>query len=222
VAICEDLWTLHNPFQMRHRPVCHPNYWSLLSEDDKAGYQRLQFIIAPLGVRTPKKPISIKFAAIIQQIWLYVTHGPSDQWKRELACGIIWLNDIVLVNTHQLSILIGLGRSAINQGLLQVRYEPVPLTHEYAINIIQSLPFLGQAWNELRQWTLRKHMLQGSTGSSSASAARTSISDSNAPQLRGNMDSPENDICPSPLPSPSSCATHHELCELSDGVESFL
>jgi hypothetical protein len=135
-----------------------PNYLSLLTSDDKRGYESLREAIDPLAARTIRSLLGEKFQEIVGRIRDYAIRGDSNDWKRCLVCGVAWLDDSLAISTRQLCKLIGKCKSSINSGLQAIGYETVPLSPEHARSLVGVFPFMRDRVDEMRQWTIRGHM----------------------------------------------------------------
>ena len=78
----------------------------------------------------------------------------SNDWKRYLVCGICWINDDVAINTRQLRILLGKSKSTINGAFAKMGYETMPFRNNE--ELLEKIPFLRGNFNEKRQWTVRR------------------------------------------------------------------
>jgi hypothetical protein len=135
-----------------------PNYLPLLTSDDKLGYESLREAIDPLTVRTTRALLGEKFQEIIGTIRDYAVRGDADDWKRCLVCGVAWLDDSLAISTRQLCKLIRKCKSSINSGLQAIGYETVLLSPEHATSLIRFFPFMRSRIDEMRQWTIRRHL----------------------------------------------------------------
>jgi hypothetical protein len=132
-----------------------PEYWTLLSDDDKKHYRQLRKLIDPLSLRTARDQLSTKFQVILNQIQHYSIRTNSDDWKRCVVCGIVWLDGALAISTRQLRKLIGKCKSSINAGLQSLGYSPAPMSSYHASQLLALLPFLHQNSSDFRQWTIR-------------------------------------------------------------------
>jgi hypothetical protein len=143
--------------QLTH--VCHrqsfPDYWTILSDDDKSKYDQLRKVLEVLTARTNRRQFPTKFQAIIHHIQQYSIHNDADDWKRCLICGFIWMNGVFAVSTRQLAMLLGKCKSFINIGFQSLGYSSIPISSLHASQLVSIFPFLTHTCNEVRQWTIR-------------------------------------------------------------------
>jgi hypothetical protein len=132
-----------------------PMYWTVLSDEDQTKYRQLQRSIDPLLLRTTRHQLPAKFQIMIHQIQQYVVQHNDDDWKRNLVCGIIWLDDAIAICTKQLSKLMKKCKSSINFGFQSLGYVTVTMTSEHASVLMQTLPVFACGSGEIRQWTVR-------------------------------------------------------------------
>jgi hypothetical protein len=141
--------------RISHSSNLYPEHWEILSEEDKVQYRQLQRTLDPLSYRTTKDSLSVKFRVLLTQIQQYTTRHNSDDWKRQRVCGIIWLDDVIAINTRQLSRLIRKCKSSINCGFQSLGYQPISMSSEYLSQLTRAFPFFGTTCSEIKQWTLK-------------------------------------------------------------------
>jgi hypothetical protein len=130
-------------------------YWTLLSDDDKWHYHQLRKRIDPLSVRTARDQLPMKFQVVLNEIQRYSIHHNSDDWKRCIACGIVWLDDALAISTRQLRKLLGKCKSSINTGFQSLGYSLCPMSSDHVSQLTEFLPCLPQNGRDFRQWTIR-------------------------------------------------------------------
>jgi hypothetical protein len=134
----------------------HPNHWSILTESDQAQYRQLQLLMEPLSFRTSREESPVKFQIILDHIKQFAVRHNSDDWKRCLVCGIIWLDSAVAISPKQLSMLIGKCKSAINAGFQALGYVGTAMSPAYAVALFHIFCNLDRKGNEIRQWSVRE------------------------------------------------------------------
>jgi hypothetical protein len=132
-----------------------PEYWNMLNDDDKKQYRQLRKLIDPLSLRTTRDQLPVKFQIVLSEIQRYSIRSNGDDWRRCVACGIVWLDDALAISTRQLRALIGKCKSSINAGFQSLGYVPSPMSSYHASQLMGFLPFLPQNSSDFRQWTIR-------------------------------------------------------------------
>ena len=133
-----------------------PQYWNLLSHDDKSAYAQLRSALSSPACKNRRNKSIATFSEIVDAIHKYVEKGDGNDNKRSLVCGITWIDDGIAINTHQLRLLINKCKSSINGSFQAMGYGTIPTASDSASQIIQKFPFLKNNFSELRQWTVRK------------------------------------------------------------------
>ena len=133
-----------------------PKYWNLLNESDKEGYWQLRSALAsPICKNRRNKSIQT-FNDVINTIKAYVVRKDEGDLGRSLVCGIIWLEDGIAINTHQLRMIISKCKSSINGSFQALGYGTIPTGADSAGELIRKFPFMRNNFAELRQWTVRQ------------------------------------------------------------------
>jgi hypothetical protein len=133
----------------------HPEYWPMLTGDDQKLYLELRGFLQSLLLRTTPGHISQKFHILMLHIQNYAIRGDGSDWKRQLVCGILWMQNALAINTRQLSKLLGKCKSSINCGLQANGWEHTAATAADTLEISRVFPFLTSGGDEIRQWTVR-------------------------------------------------------------------
>lgn len=138
-------------------PGSKPMYWDILSDIDKLGYEELQKEIATTIAISGRSKFCKNFNVIFDKIRNYIVrHNESDK-TRSLVCGIVWMNEVLALNTRQLITLIGKCKSSVNSEFQSIGYVTVPMETNAAIELAGKFPFLRDSIVLTRQWTLRRH-----------------------------------------------------------------
>jgi hypothetical protein len=145
---------------MRRRPprnqeACE-SHWPILSHEDQEGYRLLQQSIEPLCIRTNRSEVAAKFRIILSQITKYSTRFDDNDWKRELVCGLLWLDEAILVNVQKLLKLVRKSKSFVNFCFQSIGYESASLSPAEVLSIAQRFERTGINSLDSRQWTIRK------------------------------------------------------------------
>lgn len=133
-----------------------PLFIDLLSDDDKNKYNELREQFSSPKYKNRRNKSNNVFKNMIRSINTFINKDNNDVYKRSLVCGIVWINDMIIINTHQLRILIDKCKSSINGSFQSIGYEALPSGEEYINHIISLYPFMKNNYSELRQWTARK------------------------------------------------------------------
>ena len=100
---------------------------------------------------------------MIQIIKKFCIRKDPDDWKRELVCGICWMEGFIGINIRRLKLLISRCKSSINGSLQRAGLSIFMGRSESSNMLSRKFPFLAKDNNELRQWTLRKHIEENET-----------------------------------------------------------
>lgn len=137
-----------------------PNYWELISDDDKCAYIYLRKALAAPTCKNRRNRSIETFSEIIDQIKSFVVRNDGDDWKRSLVCGICWLKgSSIAINTRQLRLIVAKCKSSINGSFQLLGYGSVPTGAESSSSLIKYFPFLKDNFAVLRQWTVRQKIV---------------------------------------------------------------
>lgn len=133
-----------------------PQYWGLLSEQDKMQYKALRFTFIPdANLLMSHNLQSPSFEDSITKIRNFAERGDENDWIRFLVCGICWLDNAIAINTRQLRVLISKCKSTINSTMQKLGYVTATSHNESWKTLFPKIPYLESHYNELRQWTVR-------------------------------------------------------------------
>lgn len=133
-----------------------PKYFERLSIDDQCRYMQLREDISKSFLQSKNAKICDNFQNVFDLIRGYVNREPSSENDRALVCGIMWVDDKIIINTRQLQLVIGKCKSSINNGIQTIGYVSMPTSADIAVVIGRRFPFLKNSFAELRQWTVRR------------------------------------------------------------------
>lgn len=139
-----------------------PQYFDLLSEEDKSQYLYMRNAFSSSVCKNRRNNSSQTFEQILNTINKYAIRSDGDDWKRCIVCGIFWVDDIkILVNSKQLCTLLTKCKSSINGSLILLHYIKVENNLDQVKSFMNTIPLLQlkPALIELRQWTIRKKIL---------------------------------------------------------------
>lgn len=132
-----------------------PNFYDLLSEQDKIEYLKLKSSLEIESIKRNRGHRIEAFGAILDEIRQYIEKRDENDWKRSLVCGVCWMDNMIAINTRQLRFLVTKCKSSINGSLQRLGYLTNPSHAESWKMFISKIPFLKDNYNELRQWTIR-------------------------------------------------------------------
>jgi hypothetical protein len=138
--------------QTQHR---QPQYWNLLSNEDKAVYEHIRTALSAPISRNRRGQRLAEFSEILEALQIFVCADADSKWKRCLVCGFCILPQAIAVNTTQLKRLIFKCKSTINGSLKRLGFDII-ITHSWAYDgLAEQIPYLRNNSSELRQWTIR-------------------------------------------------------------------
>ena len=134
-----------------------PAHYDILTDEDKAGYQELRKSLQSAFSLAPRSSkISDSFESVVEQLRRYIICGDaSAELRRSLVCGIMWIDNVIAINTRQLCIIVGKCKSSVNSGLQAIGYTTIPTDANTATALTKAFPFMKSDFGEMRQWTFR-------------------------------------------------------------------
>lgn len=132
-----------------------PNFFSLLSEEDKAGYADLKEKLCSFQKYKRNKRVE-SLQEQIEEIRKFCLRNDDEDWKRSLVCGICWMGYDIGINNRQLKLLVGKCKSSINGAISKMGYGTVNIKSEVSARLLEFIPFLKGNFVEQRQWTVRR------------------------------------------------------------------
>ncbi|OHT12394.1 hypothetical protein TRFO_17758 [Tritrichomonas foetus] len=134
-----------------------PLYWDILTLNDKDEYRKIQQRLAPAKGRITRTKNVIKFTESLEELRRFVNKGDVNDWVRSMVCGIFWLNpETIVVNTSQLCILLGKGKSSVNVGFQEVGYITLPSSVDLNNMIINQFPPFKHNSRDIRKWSVHQ------------------------------------------------------------------
>ena len=132
-----------------------PQYWELLSEEDKNGFMEMQQEFSSGVLKRVRNSRAETFDEILEVIKKYCVKNDENDWKRYLVCGVCWMDSAIAINTRQLRILVCKCKSSINGSLQKMGYS-TNMAHSESWKILfPKIPLLKDHFPELRKWTIR-------------------------------------------------------------------
>lgn len=131
-----------------------PRFFQILSEDDCLKYNLLRTkFSAHQKYRIQRNS---DFSSNLDLIKGFCVRNDEDDWKRDIVCGIFWINEYIAVNNSQFSILIDENKSSINNSFKKLGYSVINDKKESLRLLSEKIPFLRNNNHELKEWTLRR------------------------------------------------------------------
>ena len=118
-----------------------PQYYDLLSSSDKENLKALKKDINSIVIKSGRAKFCSIFEKIVDKIHEFVVRGDSSDNIRSLVCGIIWMDDIIAINTRQLILTINKCKSSINSGFQAIGYTTDKMDPKTAVTIVKMYPF---------------------------------------------------------------------------------
>lgn len=134
-----------------------PAHYEIMTDEDKRGYQELQKSLQSVFALAPRSSkIGDSFECVVERLRNYVLCGDRlTELRRSLVCGILWMGDVIAINTRQLCTVIGKCKSSVNSGLQFIGYTTIPTDAQIAAELARAFPFMRTNFSEIRQWTFR-------------------------------------------------------------------
>jgi len=139
-----------------------PQYWGLLTDDDKAVYRRITAALSAPTNRNKRNRRIEDFQAILDALEVFENSDAEGKWKRCLVCGVCKLSSAIAVNTTQLKRLVFKCKSSINGALKGLGYDLIMAHPDAGEELLQQVPYLRDNPAELRRWTIRTCSAQAS------------------------------------------------------------
>lgn len=131
-----------------------PLYFDILSDDDKRGYIDLKKILSDYKFcKSVDRKIS--FVNQLKHVQKYVERNDSDDWKRGLVCGIIFLENSVAINIQQLIKIFSKCKSSINNLFQKIGFFAHRQGSGIEDELINKFPFSYQEKCSAKNWTVR-------------------------------------------------------------------
>ena len=134
-----------------------PAFFDRLTTEDKQKYECLRCNIQEAFNTAPRSArLCEYFDVVVNHLRSYVVCGdrPSEL-RRALVCGIMWIDNVVALNTRQLAITVGKCKSSINNGFTTLGYVTIPPDAHTVTEIAKAFPFMRSNFAQMRQWTVR-------------------------------------------------------------------
>jgi hypothetical protein len=133
-----------------------PQHFALLSADDAIAYNRLHCSFQQCIRKSARGERVAEFQHHLDQIRAFIQRTDTEDWKRSLVCGVIFLDHALCINIQQLRILIGRCKSSINGSLQMLGYSAQPQIHGVEIDLSARIPGLQLDIEEIKKWSVRR------------------------------------------------------------------
>ncbi|EAY11697.1 hypothetical protein TVAG_487990 [Trichomonas vaginalis G3] len=137
-------------------PNENPIFFDLLSREDKRAYSTLRADLWSLENKFKRNKRLSSLQKSIDQIREFCIRNDSDDWKRCMVCGIVWLGDDIAINIRQLKLLVNKCKSSINGALLKMGFESSTAKNDGFKKLLDFMPSLRGNFSEQRMWTIRR------------------------------------------------------------------
>ena len=138
----------------QHRKTKLPMFFEKLTRDDQDEYQLLRERLSSPEIKSRRSKTG--FETLINMVKEYSVRGDEEDAIRSFVCGIVWLDNGLAINTHQLSLIISKCKSSINGSLQALGYGTVPSGADSCQDLLELYPFMRNKFAMLRQWTIRQ------------------------------------------------------------------
>jgi hypothetical protein len=140
-----------------------PAHWDLLSPDDTDKYMELYNRFHEEFGKSRKGERLDTFTDRLDQTRQFIESSEIDSWKRSLVSGVFFLRNALLLNIHQLRILVNKCKSSMNGSLQQLGYCAQLPRPDLEQELFAKLPLAWRDGGELKTWTFRVRALPGLT-----------------------------------------------------------
>jgi hypothetical protein len=128
-----------------------PKYFEQLSEDDQKGYTELRRRL--FRQRHRDRTVDEQFGGALTSIQNFCDTHDDNYVFRSLVCGIVWIPRVIVVNTDQLSLLLGKDKNVINTSFGHLGYSREKGTSVTPKALRAAFPVLTNV--DWRRWTVR-------------------------------------------------------------------
>ena len=133
-----------------------PQNWQLLKRNDLEDYIKLRLNNEEDSMKSKKGEKMEAFSSRLKEIKNYIERDKEDEWKRSIACGIIFLESGIAINIQNFKMLLSRCKSSINGSFQQKGYSTIPGNQTIYQEIIAKVPFFSKNPSELKKWTFRE------------------------------------------------------------------
>ena len=159
-----------------------PDHFSSLNNNDQKKYNQLQsFFFSTIFFRFNRFSRMKKFSDMLSTIHYYCIQGNQFDEIRCIVCSIIWINNSILINFSQLSILTCKCKSSLNDSFQKLGYirgykirneQESPsnissftngitsINKNYFNDIVKNIRFFRKNPKDLRNWSIRHNKNQ--------------------------------------------------------------
>lgn len=135
-----------------------PEHFNQLDPKDKEEYIKLREKFYNIEKTTKGKDKLQSLTNAINDIKTFCRPGSSDDWKRSIACGIIFLSSSsIAINIQQLKILLCRCKSSINGSFKSLGYSSLSYDGKKIQKLLSKIPEFKNTKRESKKWTIKKH-----------------------------------------------------------------
>lgn len=135
-----------------------PRFFNLLNADDQERYILIQEELANQETKNRRNKSLEAFLEAMAKVRDFVKRGDDDDIIRSLVCGIVWMENGIAINIHQLRIITNKCKSTINHSFQSLEYGTVPSGSEMQEQLHEMFPYMKGNFSEQRQWTIRQKL----------------------------------------------------------------
>lgn len=132
-----------------------PSFFDLLNKNDKEEYKQMRDEFALDSNRYRRGHRTEVFQNFLKEIHRFCIRNHDDDWKRCLVCGIVWLDNSILVNVGRLKRLMNKSKSNVNGVIAKLGYQIEKSKSLGFHQLVEQIPFLRGNYVEQRNWSIR-------------------------------------------------------------------
>ena len=131
------------------------DYLDLLDKKDKEQYLHLKEEFATSTKDEKNDKQCDFFQNNLDEIQKFCIRNQSDDWKRCLVCGIVWLDSTLLINMARLTKLISDSKNSFNCTISKLGYHKDMSESTVFQKLVEKIPFIKGNYVEQRNWSAR-------------------------------------------------------------------
>lgn len=128
----------------------------ILSPADRDGYGQLRARILESNNKVTTKNRVEALEDTLDELKRFCLRGDEDDWKRCVAIGMFWIDDMFVINIRRLIYIIGKCKSSINGGVSKMGYVGSVAAVNDPIAAIKKFPGVRIEIIKQREWSVRK------------------------------------------------------------------
>lgn len=135
-----------------------PKFIEMLSPCDRYLYDSLRRTLGSRQCRNMRNRRVEQFSEVLASICMFCIRGDGDDWKRCLVCGVCLIPNGIAFNIKRLKLIVEKCKSSVNGSLQRLGLVAMQNHTDATTILLQTIPFLKQNANELREWTVRQYI----------------------------------------------------------------